>query len=801
MSKMRSLLWGLPLLGLGFPASAQLATAELVADLTTGPTDWWSRTAGDLRTLDGVAVFTSYDRIHGIELWATRGGEETRLLGDICPGSCLSMPRGFVTDGRELFFLANDGFDFSILYSTDGERLRRYGRHDGSGVVLGGNLYFLRHENPGTSEERRVLWRATRETALIEPFLVLCEGDCDSPTADSPTAVGAAGDQLFLTGPASFSVLRPGVDSAPRHIADVSGSRFFALPNGRIVFLGPANVGSPGPHEYLWTTDGTAAGTRPLGEPTPVPFTLVAFGDKVYFTTIGKGIYATDGIQLGPSGDLAMPAGLPYQLLGTTSQAIYYLSGDRLFSFVPGVGRRQLFQGKGSFLGALPDGRAILTEEAKPGDPTPIFVSDGSPAGTSLLRTVRRVTGDYRATTGSGLLFQVYESGVHSQLWHSDGTAAGTGPLDFELQESSRPDLYATSGLLYVGTESQQVFALRPGTSELTPVAGKYRPLGVLPTALIAVDQQNGMTMALSAQDTESPENLGVLGGDNVSPPAKERLYFANNDLGQKLWESNGSAAGTRELTDPWPSYQLDCGPIPEYPCYGRDYPRDITPSGNKVFFEAFLPGAEQVIYAYDLLSDTRQEKISFDESVSFRLEMESLGDGRVAIFRFWSVRPDTFPYISTENHLELWISDGSVSGTRRLAEVVHSEEWNFTSPFLVRSGNQLYFPVPFGDRHELWTSDLATGVTQKFAVWPRLDLDREDWLVLDGRLIFPAATAEAGFELWQSDGTLAGTQQIQDLAPGAPSSMPSRPFSLGDGRFVFAAGDAQHDQDRKSVV
>ena len=775
-----------------FPALAQPVTAELVADLATSPNLRWSSDSENYRTLDGVAFFTTYDRTHGVEPWATKGNAETRLLGDICPGPCTSSPREFRSDGSELFFLANDGFDSSILYSTDGETLRRYGRHDASGTVLGGNLYFLRHENAGTGEERRVLWRATRETSEIAPFLVLCEGDCEAPTG-----VLTLGDQLLLTSADALWVLRPGVDSAPRQIADVSGTNFFALPNGRIVFEGPPNGRPPEPNGQFWVTDGTVAGTRPLGGQTGVVNRYHLFAGKLYFTTLANSIYETDGITIGISGDLAMPAGLPYVLLGSTSQAIYYLANGRLFSFAPGAGRQQIFSSGGSFLGALPDGRAILTEDLRTGGPYNLYVSDGSPAGTSLLRSVQQVSGYYQARTANGLLFQAFDPADPGELWYTDGTVAGTGPLDFALPESSLPDFYATAGLLYVGTQSQDLFALRPETGENTQVAGKYRPVGVLPAALLAVDQGSFRTLAFGAQDPEEVENLGMLDADNTSVPANGRLYFANNTIGQKLWESDGSAAGTRELTDPRPDYVRECGPIPEGPCIGRDYPTDITPSGSKIFFEAVLPGFEQVIYAYDLLTHTRLEKISFDETVSYNLELESLGDGRVAILRSWSVRPDSFPYISTENHLELWISDGSVAGTRRITELVHSAEWwGYQSPFLVRSGNRLYFPVPFTDHDELWASDLVTGATEKVAVWPQIGKDRADWLAMNGRIYFPAATAAAGFELWRSDGTPAGTRQMVDLFPGTASSMPSQPFALGDGRFVFAAGEAVHGHE-----
>ena len=92
------------------PALAQSVAAELVADLDSGQNLRWSNRAENLTTLNGVALFSIYDRTHGVELWVTKGNADTRLLGDICPGSCSSSPREFRSDRSELFFLANDGF-------------------------------------------------------------------------------------------------------------------------------------------------------------------------------------------------------------------------------------------------------------------------------------------------------------------------------------------------------------------------------------------------------------------------------------------------------------------------------------------------------------------------------------------------------------------------------------------------------------------------------------------------------------------------------------------------------------------
>lgn len=61
--------------------------------------------------------------------------------------------------------------------------------------------------------------------------------------------------------------------------------------------------------------------------------------------------------------------------------------------------------------------------------------------------------------------------------------------------------------------------------------------------------------------------------------------------------------------------------------------------------------------------------------------------------------------------------------------------------------------------------------------------------LTLSGTLYFTAGDA-AGFELWKSNGTSAGTVRVKDIAPGSGSSLPSRMTNV-NGTVYFTAHDA----------
>ena len=60
----------------------------------------------------------------------------------------------------------------------------------------------------------------------------------------------------------------------------------------------------------------------------------------------------------------------------------------------------------------------------------------------------------------------------------------------------------------------------------------------------------------------------------------------------------------------------------------------------------------------------------------------------------------------------------------------------------------------------------------------------------MDGVLYFTATTEAEGFELWRSDGTLAGTYLLKDIEPGRASSEPGGYVVVGSLLFFVATTD-----------
>ncbi len=194
---------------------------------------------------------------------------------------------------------------------------------------------------------------------------------------------------------------------------------------------------------------------------------------------------------------------------------------------------------------------------------------------------------------------------------------------------------------------------------------------------------------------------------------------------------------------------------------------------------------------------------------------------------------------------LELWITDGSVEGTRLWAEVcpgdcVLDPELPAQFGALAFDGTRAFFAADDGVHGvELWTSDGTEGGTRLVAdlcpgpcsseieeltlvggrAWFSIETPvegREPWvsdgtaqgtvtlgnlsvinlsshprhfLPLGDKVAFQAFSDSLGIEWWQSDGTPEGTEPLTDLCPGACPAISNNPVAV-DGSILFSVSD-----------
>lgn len=140
----------------------------------------------------------------------------------------------------------------------------------------------------------------------------------------------------------------------------------------------------------------------------------------------------------------------------------------------------------------------------------------------------------------------------------------------------------------------------------------------------------------------------------------------------------------------------------------------------------------------------------------------------------------------------ELWISDGTSSGTS-LVKDIFSGSNSSIEPIYVKyllGGDTLYFLANDGIHGiELWRTDgTDAGTTLVKDIYPGVNGTYGDMLGYSGGILyFTSNNSVNGYELWKTDGTQLGTVMVKDIYPGSYSSNINRWTSLLNEFYFFA--------------
>lgn len=144
-------------------------------------------------------------------------------------------------------------------------------------------------------------------------------------------------------------------------------------------------------------------------------------------------------------------------------------------------------------------------------------------------------------------------------------------------------------------------------------------------------------------------------------------------------------------------------------------------------------------------------------------------------------------------NKRGIWVSDGTPAGTALVANIVPFKADNFYTDLWAAYKGKVYFAAsdPMNNKGvELYESDGTIAGTKLF-----MDLNSGsgdgmpyNFVVYHDILYFSATSASAGNELWQSDGSVIGTKMIADINTGTGSSNPQHITGLGDKLYFFAS-------------
>lgn len=371
-----------------------------------------------------------------------------------------------------------------------------------------------------------------------------------------------------------------------------------------------------------------------------------------------------------------------------------------------------------------------------------LLITDGTVAGTQTLLTGVNTQSRFRWVGATASRFVWADAPTSTSPWtlrSSDGTQAGTtslGPIP-EISGSIARNGRIT---MLCETNAAQVFSTDGVT--ITPIAtlsvrprSGFAALGAYdyflvedPSAQTTMWRTDGTTpgttFVTSLGATQGPSTIAALGSQLVVGAA------------DRLWTSDGTFAGTSAL------------PVTV------SNVRSLTRAGNVLCFENGSPslGTEQLWRTDGTAAGTYVLDASNAVYTSF-----SVGTGHTVCLAVGA-----FP-------LRVIRTDGTTAGTTSMAIV---DNGSYTS--VAALGNVAIATVSIGTPgantglHAFATDATPAGSVQLTqSTIPAGVTAGGRGAAIESQLYFPAATAAYGYELWRTDGTQAGTQLVQDFAPG----------------------------------
>ena len=387
-----------------------------------------------------------------------------------------------------------------------------------------------------------------------------------------------------------------------------------------------------------------------------------------------------------------------------------------------------------------------------------LWVTDGTSAGTSLLMDIdpgifgSSITGLTALGNGTDV-FQANDGTNGTELWVTDGTAAGTSlVLDINTSGNSAPTGFALLG------NGRALFQANDATHG---------------TELWVTD---GTTAGTSLVKDINPGS-GNGGPQVLTSIGSGVIVFDATDgtNGYELWTTDGTTAGTSMLKDINPGAS-------------NSIPAGFTALGNgKTVFRANDGTHGNELWATDgtaagtsLVKDINAGNSTSNSTPQLFV---ALGNGSAV-----------FQAIEPTHGYELWVTDGSATGTSLVLDIVtgagNSAPINFTA---LGNGKALFSAADSPHGRELWVTDgtaLATSMVLDIYSGSSNSSPGSFAVLGNGKAIFPAIDGTHGSELWITDGTTAGTSLVKDINPGTNGSTPTGIVAIGNGKALFQAND-----------
>ncbi len=471
--------------------------------ITTNPPS-----VGEIRVAGSRLYFAATDATNGKELWSSDGTTgNAALVKDIRSGSTSSSPSNLTEFGGNLYFSADDGTNGRELWTSNGtsggttlvKDLNPSGNGNPTSFAHGDDaLYFVASSGGSFSH----IWKTDGSTAGTSAIT----GFTDTVEQVVAKSLISVGNNLFYEAvdrvvgfsqvvgnetSGEMTVLKDLIDGP----LNVSISRVVRASDGKLYFVAGDTLSTG---RELYVSDGTVAGTNLVKDINTTgsssPTELVDANGTIYFaattSTSGRELWKSDGST----------------------------SGTTLVKDI----------NSGAFSNSNPDTFATLGSlvffNATSGGTPSFYQSGGDAASTTIVQSSTGTTFVVARdpVAYSGFLYL----GVGSQLWRTNGTAAGTTMIK-DTGSGFVQFLTSAGGLIYFqgqdSTHGREVW-ISNGTSA-------------------------GTMMLADINTSTSPFNSSA---PNAFTAVGSTVYFFANDgtHGVELWKTNGTPGGTSMVAD-----------------------------------------------------------------------------------------------------------------------------------------------------------------------------------------------------------------------------------------------------------
>ncbi|RYU95746.1 ELWxxDGT repeat protein [Emticicia agri] len=753
----------------------------LLNDLNPGSSSSFVNNPADVVILNSKLYFSSYSPNNGYELYVSDGNPwGTYMIKDIYPGSNSSSPGYFTLLGNKFYFSANDGTNGTELWVSDGTD---YGTTVFKDIYSGPNSSYIsnimelngklifRADNGGTGYELFVSNGTNAGTTLLKDIYPGYASSSPQDFIKSGNNIffsatdGVNGRELWKTNGtiAGTSLVKDinltsSLDESYTFSSN-STRRKFVDANGKLFFI--ANNGPDG--FELWKSDGTTAGTSMVKEFVPGPvsselYNLQAFGSNLYFSATdnaGKYVYyKTDGTNAGTVSVSDMNPGLPvesvFPLLNLSNTYLYFAAYNKEVGY-------ELFRTNGTTISLIKDIE-------------PNFYSNSADFSTKI-------------GLGDNLLF-TYNDNLHGlELWKTDG-ASNTGII----KEMTK---YPTIGSSYYSNSSSiSSLVTFKNYSYFLSNGSIWRTNGQN-MEIFAGSSSYIYSMILSNNKIRwvTTNQLYESDGDDIKLIASLNDYnyyssylaadingityflYSTYSNGTELWRTDGTAGGT------WMVRDINYGSSPT--SFGI-----FKKVGNKLFFTVYS----------DVNFGTELWVTDGTEGGTYLVKDINPGFNSSSPYNLTNLNDNLLIFSAYNNSYgsELWRSDGTEAGTYMVADINSGSSGSYPSSYEMGEfailNNKVYFEAygNFGFRL-YWTDGNTVSMFNRA-------IDPEAMIKFNNQLYFRGVDYNdpQGYELWKSDGTVAGTSMVKDIFKGTSSSYPSKFFAFNDVLY-FTANDGIH--------